>query len=44
MEAKDWRIGKILQFAKYKERTKQVQKYKGCVAEVSANDIEVLSS
>ena len=41
MEAKDWRLGKI---SKYKERTKQAQKYKGCVAEVSANCIGVLCS
>ena len=41
IKAKEWKIGKILQFAKYKEKTKQAQTYKGCVAEVIANGIDL---
>ena len=44
IKEKEWKIGKILQFAKYKEKTKQAQKYKGYVAEFSANGIGALCS
>ena len=39
-----WKIGKVLQFSKYKERTKNAQKYKGTGAEISDSSIGVLCS
>lgn len=39
-----WKIGKVLQFSKYKERTKNAQKYKGTGTEISDSSIGVLCS
>jgi len=39
-----WKIGKVFQFSKHKEKTKSAQKYKDTVAEVSDNSIGVLCS
>lgn len=39
-----WKIGKLLQFSKYKNTTISSQQYKGCSAAVDSDDIGVLCS
>ena len=38
----DWSIGKVLQFAKYQEKTVCAQQFKGYSADVSKSDLGVL--
>ena len=40
----NWSVGKVLQFSKYKNKTKSGQQYKGFSATVSKDDIGVLCS
>ena len=37
-----WRIGKVLQFSKYKEKTISAQQFKGSSADVTKSDVGVL--